>query len=325
MAAVSWVDWRRALVAALLLGACHDQGAVRLTGARGDTLLVNAAEPTRLSVEAVDAQGNAARVIGATWRSVGEGPFTLAEDGTVHCTGSGDGAADVSHGAMRARLTVRCRPLRSVRPLVLGPLVVGGPPAAFALQGLGLDLQPVAELAARVGVRDTSVVVLRDTLLYPRRRGVTSLLVTLAHCVTDHRLEVIEHVTDPSALEPSQVFEDTLALVPEEIRSWTLRPNLYTLELEADSLAHQSLAFGAPGFDCARISDRPRALSCLSRTPARVVVRHTGVTPEPLRAVVRLRVSVALHPDSSAARLRIAQRNAAQAARRQPPTCPIAL
>ncbi len=56
-----------------------------------------------------------------------------------------------------------------------------------------------------------------------------------------------------------------------------------------------------------------------------VVVRHTGGSPEPLRAVVRLRVSAALHPDSSAARLRLAQRNAAQSARRQLPACPLAL
>lgn len=308
----------------LLLAACGDRAPGRLTGAFGDTLVVNAPDPIRLAVRSVDAEGHAARVRDAYWQAVGDAPFTLSADGTVHCTRAGDGAVDVSRGAARARLTVRCRPIVGVRPLVFDPLVVGGPPAAFALQAVGPDRALVTDIAARAAVLDTTVVVLRDGLLYPRGRGVTRIDVALEHCVTDYRVEVVERVAAPDALERSQLYEDTLTLVPEEIRSWSLRPNLYVFELDADSASQASLAFGAPGFDCATWSDVPRGLSCLSREPARVVVRHVGRTTQPVRAVVRLRVSRAMHPDSSDARLRIAERNAARGGRRQRPACPLA-
>lgn len=318
-----------ALLGVLLLAACGDRAPGRLTGAFGDTLVVNAPEPIRLAVQSVDAEGHAARVRDAYWQAVGDPPFTLSADGTVHCTRAGDGPVDVSRGAARARLTVRCRPIVGVRPLVFAPLVVGGPPVAFTLQAVGPDRELVTDLAARAAVRDTTVVVLRDGLLYPRGRGATRVDVALEHCVIDYGVEVVEPVAAPDALERWQLYEDTLTLVPEEIRSWTLRPNLYVFELAADSASQASLAFGAPGFDCATYADVPRGLSCLARDPARVVVRHTGRTSQPVRAVVRLRVSRAMHPDSSDARARLAARDAARDAarggRRQRPACPLAL
>ena len=314
-----------ALASALALVGCRERAPARLTGAYGDTLLVNAPEPTRLTVQSVDAQGHAARVRDAYWQAVGEVPFTLSADGTVHCTTAGDGTVDVSRGDTRARLVVRCRPLQSLRVRLPALLEVGGPPVAYVLEGVGPRGEAVDQLAGRVGVRDTSIVDLRDTLLLPRRRGVTSLHVALAHCELDKPLEVIERVRDPSALEASQLYEDTLTLVPEEIRSWTLRPNLYALGLVADSQAQPSLDFGMAGANCARSSYDVRALSCLNRAPAQVVVRHTGVASGPLRAVVRMRVSAMPHPDSSDARRRLAERNAARAGRGRLPSCPIAL
>lgn len=314
-----------AVLGMMLLAACGDRGAARLTGAYGDTLLVNAPEPTRLSLQSVDAQGRAARVRDAYWQAVGDVPFTLSADGTVHCTAAGDGTVDVSRGDVRARLVVRCRPLQSLRVRLPALLEVGGPPVAFVLEGVGPRGEAVDQLAGRVGVRDTSIVDLHDTLLLPRRRGVTSLHVALAHCELDTPLEVIERVRDPSALGASQLYEDTLTLVPEEIRSWTLRPNLYALGLAADSLAQASLDFGMAGAACSRDSDGARGLSCLSRTPARVVLRHTGAADGSLRAVVRMRVSRLLHPDSSEAKRRVAERNAARAGRGRLPACPIAL
>jgi hypothetical protein len=305
--------------------ACADRAPARLTGAFGDTLVVHSPDPTRLTPRAEDASGRGARVRDAYWQLVGEAPFTLSADGTVHCTRAGDGRVDVSRGAARARLVVRCRPIIGVRPLGIASLTVGGPPAAFALQAVGLQREPVTEIAASATVLDTSVAVLRDGLVYPKGRGVTRLEVALPHCVSSARIEVLERVAAPDALEASQQFEDTLTLVPEEIRSWTLRPNLYVFELEADSAAQASLAFDAPGFNCARWSDVPRGLSCLARAPARVVVRHTGAPSPTARAVIRMRVANAPHPDSSDARTRIAQESAAQNARRRLPACPVVL
>ena len=310
------------LLIAALVG-CAERPPARLTGAFGDTLLVNSPDPTRLSARAEDAEGRGARVRDAYWQAVGEVPFSLSADGTVHCTRAGDGTVDVSRGASRSRLTVRCRPVTGMRVLVAEPLVLGGAPAVLGFAGVGPDGATVTQIAGRAGVRDTTIVALRDTLLVPRKRGVTSLLVSLAHCEIEQPLEVIERVTDPSALEASQVYEDTLSLVPEELRSWTLRPNLYTVEVEADSIANASLDLVAPGFSCAPLTHVARGLSCLSREPARMVLRHTGASPAPQRAVVRLRMSRAVHPDSSDARLRLAARGAARAGRGRLPSCPI--
>jgi hypothetical protein len=185
---------------------CTDRPPARLTGTFGDTLLVNAPDPTRLSVRAEDADGRGARVRDAYWQAVGEVPFSLSADGTVHCTRAGDGTVDVSRGASHARLTVRCRPVAGLRPLMLARLTVGGPPVEVAFEAIGVDRAPISELAVRATVRDTTIASLHNGRLAPRRAGRTLLDVMLPHCATAYAIEVFarEAINDSSQASAPQ-------------------------------------------------------------------------------------------------------------------------
>lgn len=193
----------------------------------------------------------------ARWRHLAGDPLALAPDGTVHCTQTADGEVEVVVGAARARLLVRCRPVTAFRASGIGSLRVQDDPVSFIVHPLGPDREPVLQIAGLAAVRDTSVVVLRDAALHVRRRGATSVDVHVGNCRWQEPVEVLEPVTSPEALEPFQLFEDSLTLVPGEIRTWRLRGNLYWFDLLADSASEATLQFGTTGFNCARaVCDR---------------------------------------------------------------------
>ena len=300
--------------------ACTDAQPVRLSGHAGDTLVVNHHRPTRLAVRGVDARGRDVETRSARWRQVSGDPLALEADGTLHCTETADAQVDVAVGAARARLLVRCRPVTAYRSSRLGSVRVHDDPVPFVLHPLGPDKQPVLLIAGVAAVRDTSVVVLRDAALHVRGRGATNVDVHVGNCRWQERVEVLEPVDSPEALEAFQLFEDSVTLVPSEIRTWRLRGNLYWFDLDVDSAAEPTLQFGTTGFNCAKSGVRPLGLSCISRDSGRVVLRHTGLSERPVRATVRMRVAPVTHPDSSAQRWRLAVASA-QRARQEEPAC----
>jgi hypothetical protein len=303
------------------VAACSDAQPVRLAGHAGDTLVVNHHRPTRLAVRGLDARGRDVATHRARWRHLAGDPLALEPDGTVHCTQTADGEVEVVVGAARARLLVRCRPVTAFRASGIGSLRVQDDPVPFIVHPLGPDREPVLQIAGLAAVRDTSVVVvLRDAALHVRRRGATSVDVHVGNCRWQEPVEVLEPVTSPEALEPFQLFEDSLTLVPGEIRTWRLRGNLYWFDLLADSASEATLQFGTTGFNCARSGVRSLGLSCITRDSGRVVLRHTGWRDQPVRATVRLRVSPVTHPDSAAQRRRAALASA-QRVRRDEPAC----
>jgi hypothetical protein len=294
---------------------------VRLTSHAGDTLVVNQRLPTRISLLTVDAQGRTQPAGNVRWQQVGGDTLSIAPDGTVHCTRVGDGDVQVSDGRLRARLLVRCRPVTGYQASASHELRVGDGPVEFVLHPIGPNRAPIDLLAGTASVRDTTVVVLRDAALHVRGRGRTHVDVRVGNCAWEHPVEVLEAVRSPEALEPYQLFEERVSLVPGELRLWTLRANLYWFELQADSATHATLQFGTTGFNCADGRAAERALSCITRDSGRVIVRHLGVSSVPVEATVRMRVSRGLHPDSSSQRLRLAA--AAQRVRRDEATCPV--
>jgi hypothetical protein len=301
---------------------CGDARPVRLTSHTGDTLVVNHHRPTRLAVLAVDARGRLQPAGDVQWQQVGGDTLTLAPDGTVHCTRAADGLVEVTHGAVRSPLFVRCRPVTASRSGGTRALRVGDAPVEFVLHPLGPDREPVQLLAGTAAVRDTSVVVLRDAALHVRGRGRTHVDVQVGNCAWQEPVEVLEAVRSPEALEPYQLFEERVSLVPGEMRMWTLRANLYWFELEADSATHATLQFGTTGFNCAVGRAAERALSCITRDSGRVVVRHLGLRTTSADATVRMRVSMLTHPDSSPTQWRLATA-ALQRARRTGTMCPV--
>jgi len=301
---------------------CGDARTMRLTSHTGDTLVVNHHRPTRIALLTVDAQGRTQPAGAVHWIQVGGDPLTLAADGTVHCTRVADGHVEVTYGTLRTTLLVRCRPVTGYRARAREALHVGDPPVEFVLHPLGPNREPVLLLAGTAAVRDTSVVVLRDAALHVRGRGRTQVDVRVGNCAWEHSVEVLEAVPSPAALEPHQLFEAHLSLVPGEVRFWTLRGNLYWFELEADSATHATLQFGTTGFNCAEGRVAERALSCISRDSGRVIVRHLGLRNMPAAVTVRMRVSWWPHPDSSAQGSRLAAA-AGQRARRDHEACPV--
>jgi hypothetical protein len=319
----------RALVACCTLlltvvgaSGCRDTRAVRLTSHTGDTLVVNHHLPTRIALQLVDAQGLTRPAGEVQWHQVDGDTLTLGADGTVHCTRVADGTVEVTHGELRSRLLVRCRPVTAYRSGGTRALRVGDAPVEFVLHPLGPDREPVQLLAGTAAVRDTSVVVLRDAALHVRGRGRTHVDVQVGNCVWQEPVEVLEAVRSPEALEPHQLFEERVSLVPGEMRVWTLRANLYWFELEADSATHATLQFGTTGFNCAVGRAAERALSCITRDSGRVVVRHLGLRTTSADATVRMRVSMLTHPDSSPTQWRLATA-ALQRARRTGTMCPV--
>lgn len=152
---------------------------VRLAFGRSDTLVVNHTSQTLLPVTAVDANDQKVANAGIRFEHVSGSSIGLTSDGKVDCSSSADATIRATLNNTSHTFVVRCRPV--IRLQIPGPIqfVIGdsalSAPIAIPLGAYDEQMRAVALIAGTLSVRDSSIATVTDSLIRPRKRGVTPL------------------------------------------------------------------------------------------------------------------------------------------------------
>ncbi|MBL0938110.1 MAG: hypothetical protein IBJ03_04400 [Gemmatimonadaceae bacterium] len=260
-------------------------------------MVVNSVRPTQLAAHMISKSGDTLSGYSLAWRRVGGDERDLSSDGVVDCALRATLEAEVSAGSMSRRFTVLCRPIQQLFFSPGTALPLKGPPVPYVLSALGTDGQPVLQIAGTVSTEDTSVVDMRDGTLIAKDVGVARVRVTAGDCNGIAPVIVEEPVSTADSLARHRPYEEELAVVPGEFRTWNPPPGLVYITLQGDSSSVDALQLAAAHANCAKLRHVQRGISCMVNDSSLVLVRHMG-----RRAAqnVRLRMEAMRHPDSAA-------------------------
>jgi hypothetical protein len=161
-----------ALIVALGLVACSREQTVRLD-VPSDTLVINTTLWTAIPGRAVSSDG-----------SVANASVTYSSDDTVLLATRGNAAACHDNGVTNirlrtirdeARIVVHCRLVRHFGPPQVVELIAGGPGVPLAITTYDADGNEMNGISLPVTVRDTSVIKLRNGMVYGIRPGATGI------------------------------------------------------------------------------------------------------------------------------------------------------
>lgn len=287
-------SWRTVVCSAAvpLVCACSDRSVTRLEPVRTDTIVVNNMRPVSLPIRALDAAGTERSTRGIHWRWLSGDTIAITDSGTVRCTRRSDARVEASVDRARRELLVRCRPIQGLRFWGSGvSLRLGEGPQVYRLWPVGPEGEPVELLAGVAAIVDTSIAVLKDSLVYPRHRGVTGLDVRIGDC--DKRLMVVvtESVDSLRGLLPEQEFVAPIQLVSGEFVTWRFAPGLHEIQLFTDSAHQQTLRMGVLGANCARGRESAQQLHCVTTDTSVVMVRNLTPTNRRSTLTGTLRIS----------------------------------
>jgi hypothetical protein len=268
-------DHRILQCAALVVLASCSERPVRIVAGVADTSIVNSRQPVQLPVRILGATGRELASRGLRYEWLSGDPIQLSEDGRVTCDRSGDAVVRVSRDELSKQFVVHCRPIQAFRSSRSIRLLAGGASEELIIGAVGVDLKPVSLLAGKASVRDTTIAMLTDGRVHPKRPGSTFVDVAVGDCLTSIRVDVVERVDSTLKLGPSREFVIVpLQLVGGELRSWRVPSGRYDVRLDADSSQRARLVLAALGMNCARFPDGDQHYSCIARAGARVVVRN---------------------------------------------------
>lgn len=175
------------LIVLVSVAACRDAPA-GITVGNGDTVVINARRAVTLPVRDVidDRQVQYEVTSGTVLRALG--------GDSLACSGRGDARLRMTAGSVSSSVVVLCRPIKAVSNVRVVELIAGGPPQPLAIGGVDDSGRTVGRIAVDVTVRDSSIAVVREGLIYPRRPGWTFLLFDLAGC----QVQSLVRVHDPA-------------------------------------------------------------------------------------------------------------------------------
>lgn len=159
-------------------------------------------------------------------------------DASAECFQRGQAAVHVA-------ASVECRPIKYV--VGLGRLhslrlVAGKGPAPLALTAVGTDGKPMTVISVSAVVRDTSIIVVRDGLIYPRKPGRTVIDLILG-CQTFAEVTVYASADSTEHMKRRQLYSDSVSISPGEHRFWKLPVGTYAVEVDApDSTTRPALS-----------------------------------------------------------------------------------
>jgi|GEM_PF-1815934 len=283
---------RTCTAALLLLSACTDRKVTQLEPVRSDTVVVNNMRPVSLPIRALGASGSEQSTRGVRWRWLSGDTMVVTDSGTVTCARRADARVEASIGAVRRELLVRCRPIQGLRFWGSGvSLRLHEGPQVYRLWPIGPEGEPVELLAGVAAIVDTSIAVLKDSLVYPRRRGVTGLDVRIGDCDKRLIVTVIESVDSLRGLLPEQEFVAPIQLVSGEFATWRFSTGLHEIQLFTDSAHQQTLRMGVLGANCARGRESAQQLHCVTTDTSVVMVRNLTPTTRRSTLTGTLRIS----------------------------------
>lgn len=275
------------LALTLILTSCDRHTPVRVTAGRSDTIVVNNVRQTRLSAYSLNRDGDTLSGRPVLWRQVGGDARSLISEGIVDCSQRRNVDAEVASGEVAARIAILCRPLMMVYFTPGEAIRLKGGPVPYGLTGVGRDGQPVLQIAGTVVLQDTSVIGLVDGQIIPRRVGDAWIRVTAGDCDEYVPVTVEDPVADTDSLEVNRPYEESLAMVAGEWKTWQVPPGLTFITVTGDSASLASLQLAASRANCARIRIVAKGISCILGDTSRIVVRNTDQTRQ---AKARLRI-----------------------------------
>ena len=248
--------------------------------AERDTVIINGPRAVLLPVRLVDTAGVTMPIEAWSLDLRGDSAVHL-KAGKLVCRGRGDARVSITVGSLTTGIMVHCRPVAAFGFPPPLELALGGPPAPVRINALTDASDPETLLEFALRVADSSVIAIRDGLVYPVAVGRATVVVDLGGISTAVTAQVYEAIAN-----------DTLRLSPGEFRSWTLAPGRY--EIGVSPLASPSelkwLSMETEGASCARDPQREDWIHCLLRGRGGVGVRNQA--PAGSAATVRALVRV---------------------------------
>lgn len=287
------------LALTLILTSCDRLTPARVTAGRSDTIVVNNVRQTRLAAYRLNQRGDTLGERPMRWRQVAGDARSLAPEGIVDCSQRGNMEAEVAAGDVAARIAILCRPIAMLYFTPGEAIRLKGGPVPYGLTGVGRDGQPVLQIAGRVELQDTSVIGLVDGQIIPRRVGDAWIRVTAGDCDEYVPVTVEDPVTDIDSLVVNRPYEESLAMVPGEWKTWQAPPGLSFITLTGDSASLASLQLAASRANCARLRIVAKGISCILGDTSRIVVRNTDQTRQ---AMASLRVERRISTSGSSVR-----------------------
>lgn len=267
----------------VLLGAlaCQRPDFARIELERDDFVLYGN-EPFELPVRVVDRDGGTRPRRELKLRVVlGSVVRVLQENSAVVCKGAGTAQVELQAGALRESITVKCRPIDSIRALRNIELTVGDPPRPVVLQARfeSGEAEVMRPLSLTTGNDD--VAVMRGDSVLAVAPGQTTLFVELGG--RSVRLGVFVSAV---------IADETLSLRAGEFRNWVLEPGRYAMTIEPVQPRHDRrwLDLVTEGTRCLRSLRVKSTVTCVVYERGAVIVRNTGagVAGRDGRAFVRI-------------------------------------
>jgi hypothetical protein len=239
---------------------------------RNDTLVVNAQTDITLPVASYNAGGR--RLASHASYAVQSGrALRVIDDSTFRCDSIGDATVRVTSGSAATTAFVRCHPIRMVKMAHEIDLTAGGAAAPIQIGAYGIDGKPVTELGIRATVRDSSIAVIRDGKVYPRRVGRTIIDVDVG---CNSWIQVTVYPPKPSSehLRPDEMFITPIRLLPGEHRFWRVPTGHYQVVIAVTDTATMKPSFSTVSTTCFPNHLFGAGFGCASVTPASFVVRN---------------------------------------------------
>jgi hypothetical protein len=265
---------------------------------QSDTLIVNGLHPVLLGAQLLNGHGRAIWHPGLRYSAVTPAVARTKSDGSLQCTGAGDGMLTISHGALQRQVFVRCRPIAQFGFFGGVSLEVGGPPKEFLVGAIGYDRRPVTLLRGRASLRDFSVARLHGDSVYP---------VAIGHALID--LEFSGGTGTRLYVSVTRTAIDTtLNLAAGEIHTWHLPTGYYSLELHTPDGQASPLVLGAIQANCALGRNGPQHYWCIMGDSSVLVVQNPNAAGSHAARSGRLLVVQFPHDGITAAREQMARK-----------------
>jgi hypothetical protein len=263
-------------LAALIAVIAGCKGApARLVAGNADTVVVNNRVPVQLPVRVIDARGNVLDAAGVRYERIGGAPIPVSSTGTATCTQAGDAKVRASLGNVATDIVVHCRPVRSVRGVLMMNLVVGGPAKELSFEAIGLDGQPVFPLAAKISVGDSTIATIEGTRIRALRSGSTDVTIRVGDRSAFASVHVYDRVSSPEHIRPGQHLAVAVRLRDGEMRRWRIpaSPEVFFLTMLPLRDGEQMPQVAIVGANCGS-EFGANSFFCLAQRDAAVIAYH---------------------------------------------------
>jgi hypothetical protein len=147
-----------------------------------DTAVVNSNEWTAVDIPIVNRHGAVIIPQHVVYKSMTPGILAVSTNGAVNCKEDGIGVITVLADTAQAQVPVHCRLVHYFGPPLIVGLVAGGPPTALSVAAYDADSALIPAVRLRLTIEDSTIIALRDGMVYGLRPGGTGVRVqSLGH------------------------------------------------------------------------------------------------------------------------------------------------